>query len=263
MAKGFSKEIIKREKSVQLLSETVKANDASMAAAIDKLFEPLLEEGEKLPDTRLFIRLIDRAIAQKATAMVEADRAHQIELADDAAPRQARDEYGNKLRKSLVAFRSGVDTVHGAAGLKALGVHAAVPAENGALVSLGKKVAALLHEPKLGAPINKEVTINLEAFAKTIRIRSRKLAAALQDVAREVREAQVTLDAKDKAQESHDSFFQRGATAIEALARLASMDAVADKARPSARTPGQTEQEEELEPDDEDEEEEEDGEPTA
>ncbi|MEO5731559.1 MAG: hypothetical protein ABI134_17965 [Byssovorax sp.] len=62
----------------------------------------------------------------------------------------------------------------------------------------------------------------------------------LKDVARELREAQATLDAKNQARAAYDELFGGAATTLTGLLRLAGKADLAAKVRPSARRPGQT-----------------------
>lgn len=63
-------------------------------------------------------------------------------------------------------------------------------------------------------------------------------------VARETREGRATQAAKAKARDENDRAFQRAEALVEPLARLAGLDEVADRARPSARSPGLREDDE-------------------
>ena len=60
--------------------------------------------------------------------------------------------------------------------------------------------------------------------------------------AREVREAQGTLADKNTAIAAYDIAFSRASKVLEALFLLAGETALADRVRPSARRPGQTEE---------------------
>ena len=74
------------------------------------------------------------------------------------------------------------------------------------------------------------------------------LEAALGDVAREVREAQVASDARNRALAANDDSFARVAGATAALLRTMGDDALAARVRPSTRKPGQVATEEDPPP---------------
>ncbi len=74
------------------------------------------------------------------------------------------------------------------------------------------------------------------------------LETALGDVAREVREAQVASDKRNRALAANDDSFSRIAGATAALLRVVSEDALAARVRPSSRRPGQVANEEEAPP---------------
>ena len=62
----------------------------------------------------------------------------------------------------------------------------------------------------------------------------------IKDVAKEVREAQATLDEKNQALAAYDELFGGGATAMTGLLRMAGKADLAAKVKPSTRRPGQT-----------------------
>jgi hypothetical protein len=66
------------------------------------------------------------------------------------------------------------------------------------------------------------------------------LDAAIKDVAREVNEAQATLDEKNRAMASYDELFGSGATTVTGLLRMAGKADLAAKVKPSTRRSGQT-----------------------
>ena len=85
----------------------------------------------------LLLRLVGRLIATENEALVRADAAHERELADDAAPRKARDEAVEKVRRILVDLRAAVETTCGMAGLPRLHLLEAVPTDPSVLATIG------------------------------------------------------------------------------------------------------------------------------
>ena len=72
------------------------------------------------------------------------------------------------------------------------------------------------------------------------RARRAALDATIKDVAREVNEAQATLDEKNRAMASYDELFASGATTVTGLLRMSGKADLAAKVKPSTRRPGQT-----------------------
>ncbi|MEM9463383.1 MAG: hypothetical protein AAGF11_55085 [Myxococcota bacterium] len=66
------------------------------------------------------------------------------------------------------------------------------------------------------------------------------LSSALADVAREVREAEATLVAKNRALDEYDRTFGDVATLVSALLRIGGEVELAARVKPSTRRPGQT-----------------------
>jgi len=81
---------------------------------------------------------------------------------------------------------------------------------------------------------------DLAGAAAEIKALRKKLEGAIKDVAREVREAQATLDAKSTAMAAYDEAFGGVAAVLMGLLRLSGKPDLAAKVRPSPRRPGQT-----------------------
>jgi hypothetical protein len=148
----------------------------------------------------------------------------------------------------LIDLRAAIVGTHGNSALSALGLTGPAPQDSQPLLAYGRKVEEAIASAKLGTPKRKGVQVDLKVFGKELGTHLTALEASLKAVARETREGQVTQAAKTKAQEENDKAFMRAGTVVEALARLAGLDEVADRARPSARSPGIAEQDETDQP---------------
>lgn len=249
MAKGYSKQVTDRQKSTRALVHTIETNAENIGAGIEATLSRVGQNGgAKAPSLAGFLRTAAKLLTTSGAALEHADKAHEHEMADDVAPRNARDEAAAKARETLVDLRAAVQPTYGDAGLSAVGLSAAVPQDPQVLLSVGKKVHALLGTVDLGEPRRKGVAVDVKVFMKELAASLKSLELALDDVARELREGQATLAAKTKALQTNDDDFQRVAAVVEALCRFAGLDEVAARARPSARKPGQTEVEPTTDP---------------
>jgi hypothetical protein len=102
------------------------------------------------------------------------------------------------------------------------------------------EVATQLVRIKLPAPRIKGAKLDTAEIASALQELRATLDAQVKDVAREVREAQATLDAKNQARAAYDELFGGAATTLTGLLRLAGKPDLAAKVKPSSRKPGQT-----------------------
>ena len=234
-----AKQVTDREKSANAVVAVGQTQAEAAEVALSKLLKPHLAKGESLPDTGLVMILIARAIEASKTRMVEADAAHEAELGDDAAIRQARDEAADALSDKLVELREVVVGVYGGATASTL-FSGPVPQDPVVLSRFAGEVATEMARVKLPAPRVKGAKLDPAETASDLRELRATLDAAIKEVAKEVREAQATLDEKNRALGSYDELFGCGATTLTGLLRMAGKADLAAKVKPSTRRPGQT-----------------------
>ncbi|MSP63534.1 MAG: hypothetical protein EXR72_24960 [Myxococcales bacterium] len=95
-AEMASKLVTDREKSTRAVRAAVDTHCEAIATTLEKVLSPHLRKGEKMPDTALLARLVGRSLGADNEALARADKAHEAELADDAAPRTKRDTSAEK-----------------------------------------------------------------------------------------------------------------------------------------------------------------------
>ena len=234
-----AKQVTDREKSANAVVAAGQTQAEVTEVALNKLLKPHLAKGESLPDIGLVMILIARAIEAAKTRMVEADAAHEAELGDDAAIRQARDEAAGALSDKLVELREVIVGVYGGAAASAL-FSGPVPQDPVVLSRFAGEVATEMARVKLPAPRVKGAKLDPAETAADLRDLRATLDAAIKEVAKEVREAQATLDEKNRALGSYDELFVCGATTLTGLLRMAGKAELAAKVKPSTRRPGQT-----------------------
>jgi hypothetical protein len=191
---------------------------------------------------RLPLWLIPLLAKGKSYSLVEASRAHDAELADDAAPREARDGAAAELVSRTVGIRSAVDTVYGQAGLKALGLDGRTPTDSKAILEHARNLIQRLEDPELVWPkaLQSGVKLSPGVWVGELEGPVKRLAEARRDVAREEREAQATGVSRAKAMSAHDGMFTSAAGFISTTLSLVGEHDLAEKTRPSTRRTGTT-----------------------
>ncbi len=175
-------------------------------------------------------------------AMVEADEAHERELGDDAALREARDEKASALYARAVELREVLAGLYG--GKFASDTFGgATPKDPVVLARFADELAVRLAESTPPPSRVPGVQTDAAALAAGLAEPREALVLALEAVAREVREAQATLEAKQNAIAAHDVAFRGVTNVLAGFLELAGHADLASRVRPSWRRPGRTVQE--------------------
>lgn len=237
-----SKQVTDREKASRSVIAAATSHAGAIATAVSAGMSPHLKKGEALPDIAALANLLARRLKAEIDGLVETDRAHEAELSDDAAHREARDAAAENVRIALVDLRDAVSTAYGAQGLRALGLTEAIAVDPSSISSRAKTVQKNLLDDsiKLPKPRRASLKVDRKGFAAEIGEDLPVLAKALENVAREEREGKATLVAKGAAMTSHDRSFSKTATLLAALASYGDLDEFAASVRPSARRSGRT-----------------------
>lgn len=237
-----SKQVNDRLKSSRAVVAAAETNANEIAAGFQQTLSPYLEKGEAMPDVALLVKLTGRWIAAETRALEKADQVNELELRDDATPREARDEAAADVRRTLVDLRSAAEATFGPAGLRKLAIAEAVPSDAQAILTKAREVLSALQDQTIKMPkaLRRGMKMDRSAFAEDLSEDMPALEKALATVAREQREADKTLAAKRAALESNDWAFMKGAAWLTSSAALARLEALAEKVRPSGRRPGET-----------------------
>lgn len=241
-----SKQVTDREKSARAIVAATEAHAAEIVAGVTRELSPYLKAGEKLPDIGLLVRLFGRKTEADNAALVAADRAHEKELSDDAAPREARDTAAGEVRAVLVDLRAAIDAGYGPTALAQLGLDQAIPVDPSVLAAMAGDVAKALEDAsiKLPNPRRKRMKIDRAGFAEDLRAELPDLQKALAKVSKEEREKDTTQRAKNEAMAKNDATFSACAGWLEATCAVAGLPELAATMRPSGRRPGQRKAEE-------------------
>lgn len=234
-----SKQVTDRQKSADSIIAAVDTHAPVVATALANLLAPHLREGESLPDGALFLSLVARALGAEKQRLVDADEAHEAELADDEPRRKSRDDAAEALRQEVIDLREVLTGMYGGAFAAKI-VPGTTPRDPVVLARFAQAIeknldAAALPKSRIkGAKLDKVETLAaLGALRQT-------LEQALLAVVREAREAQVTQVRKDQTMDGFDGMFSASAMVVSGALRLAGMHELSAKLRPSARKPGHT-----------------------
>lgn len=229
-----SKQVTDRQKNAALVLAAAQAHVAPAAGEIHKLLSPFVKKSEALPNITLLADLAARMLTHAESDLVAADAAHDAELGDDAGPRDARDAARDTLYGELTELRDWLRGLYGADALRALGFSGVTPTDPVVLDRFAGQVIEALGKP-LPKPRRKGVKWDATEMVHTLTKQRDELQHHLADVAREVREAQVTQTAKSNAMDAFDDRYQRVVMLLDGLFRLGGQEALADRLRPAVR----------------------------
>jgi hypothetical protein len=237
-----SKEVTDREKAVREIASAIETHATAAIEGMGASLRPFLRKGEHMPDAALLLALMGRRLASTSAVLKQADDAHEKELGDDAAPRDARDAAASVLYTTCTEIRDQIASVHGDSAITALRINGTTPSDALELETWATNFAGRLRDKavKLPDPKRRTARIDREAMAEELESSLTPLIKAMKDVAREKREAEATQAAKNKAMADHDVAFSQTAAFCTATFRAAGMTELADKVKASRRRPGRT-----------------------
>jgi hypothetical protein len=247
-AMAMAKQVTDRQGATNFVASSAETHADELQEKFNANFAPFLEPMEKLPDVGLVVRLIARRLRATTAILVDKSDAYDKELADDAAPREARDEAAATLTSEIVEIRSLLEAAYGPSILREIGIDGKTDVEPKAILAKAKRLVDELKNPsrKWPKPRRKGVKIEPTSWIDDLMAPIQALEKALHDVAREAREAQAASNAKNIALDHNDDVFARSATGLSALLRLVHEDALAARVRPSGRRPGTVAEPEEI-----------------
>lgn len=235
-----SKQVTDRQKSAAAVIAAARTHAPRAATAVASTFDPFLSKPEKQPDLALLVELSTRTLEAAITRLVQADAAHEAELSDDASPRTQRDTLATALYDDLIELKEVATGLLGSAALALLRLEGTTPRDPVVLVRHAEGVVQALQTAKLPKSRVRGAAFHAKEWAERLTEHTEALSTALGDVAREAREAEGTLIAKNRALAEHDRTFGDVATLVSAVLRMGGEAELAARVRPSPRRPGQT-----------------------
>lgn len=175
-------------------------------------------------------------LSRATESMIHADAAHQIELADDAAPRALLDQRSEMLKAFLVSLRATLVSTYGTTVAAAYSIPPQIPDDPELLLRIATGVERLLRERTLvETPKIKSLAIAPLAVAEDLGAAVADLRRALADVTREQREAIASETVRERALIEWFATYIATAETACGLYALAGQPELAQGLRPTSR----------------------------
>lgn len=203
MAKS-SKVVVNRISVTETVASSLRVHGKEIAAG---LREALGGSGSKL-DPKELLSQLEKAIEKAAQELSAADAAHSTELSDDDEPRQERDSLTVAVRDKLLGLRDLLTGAYGSQVAAAYYLSESLPDNPAQVLQRGRNVEKLLREKPIEAP-PRHASLKIKAadLADELGTQLNELEKAIKDVRREEREAQATLERKNRAGENWERVY--------------------------------------------------------
>ncbi len=204
-------------------------------------FTPLLGEGQVMPfETQL--ELFKKKLILDRDQLVAADRAYRDQRAQESLVRGRRDAAVTDVNRDVVDLNGALTGVYTPEKLAELGFARRTPQGPEELSEQASYLAVRLSAPDLdlsGARF--EFQVEPSKLVESLLGSSETLKQVIEELAQEERKSEALMLAKDDALEVYNTSFLWIARTVESLCRLAGLDEVARRVRPSSRRKGETE----------------------
>jgi uncharacterized membrane protein YgcG len=167
--------------------------------------------------------------------MLAADEAHIHELGDDDEPRVRRDAGAEELYQSLSDLREIAIGLHGAAILAPLRIDVMPAKDPAVIMGVARETATALRRITLPPSRVPNAKLDTEGWARRLDKERAVVEQAVTDVAREQREAETTLVAKNNSIAQHDVAQRALAGILSGLLDFIGESELADRVRPTER----------------------------
>lgn len=237
-----TKMVTDRRKSSLIVENSVGTSGETVAAKLIERTVATAGEGP-VPDYLLVLQALGAKLAQTREELTAADQRHRDEVSDDDEHREKRDEAARELNRQILKLRDSFTGIYGATARKTLGFDDRTARDPMPLLAQGQRLLDNLRHPglQLPAPQTPGIEVDLALILPPLETAVETLRVAIQDVAREKTEADLTLVSKNEALAAFDDTFLWVARALAALYSLAGEYELAARVRPSRRRPGRTE----------------------
>lgn len=236
----MSKSLSVRSRLVLSLSTLIEENASATAAGMAAVLRhPDPSASIPVVDVVALSQRLGSGLRSELDGVAQADRAHEVELADDVAHRAARDAAFAVLRKAAVSLRSRVHAIYGDDGLSSLVLGAPCPQTPVAAIGYARAAAAALDDVTIVLPPSEPIGGGLDRAeaARILRTHADAVDSAIATVEREDAEAKTSLTAKNAALASFDARYRKTADLAIAMWKAAGLDDVVEKHYAETRGP--------------------------
>ena len=205
-------------------------------------FDLLLEEHQVTPfETQL--ALFKKKLILSRDHLITCDRAYRDQRAQETLFRARRDDQVKVVNADVVGLHRVFTGNYSDAKLAGFGFARRVPQQPGELLEQASHLATRLCDPDLDLSGARFDALKFEAaeLAQKLVQEVGPLERRIDELAREERQTEASKLAKDDALEAYNQLFLNFARTVESLFRLAGLEEVARRIRPSATRPGVTE----------------------
>jgi hypothetical protein len=234
-----SKIISDKQKSALSIDSLLDTNVEAVASAVEQFLAPY---STTKVDVRPLFLALRSLLSARAAKMSEASQAHDKELNDDPEAMKRRDDATLVLYGLVTRLREAFAGVYGAGSLSSLGFSSVTPQDPSMLSAFAKTILSTVRDGAFPTPLEAGMSYDPSSRIKEIDAAIVAVEASLVGVAKEKREAQQTLAAKNQTQAEYDDAFSGVANLLVGVFALVGQEELVRKAKPSTRRPGQTEE---------------------
>lgn len=235
-----SQSVILRRRSTDQVEQAAFTHADGIERAINAVIRDDLAPGDEPPRWGVGIRALGRGVRRHCTDMEAADAANEDEQLDDDDPRYRREKHAATGAESMGTLREGIRVTYGTTAEAKLGIVGSTPRRPEAVLLMGEQVLHRVDDAVAGPVLRPGFSFDPGPAKAELRAALPLLQVALLDVAREKKEADVTLGKKHAAIEAYDEVFSQVAGLLSALLRAIGEYELASRVRPSQRRPGVT-----------------------
>jgi len=233
-----SKLVTDRQKTAVLVEAALDTHGTTAARMIAEKLRPVGAEELVEVDTGQLLRQLSTRLAETRQQMVHADEAHVAELGGDLGLRERRDSWAEMVFRSVSDLRGSIERIYGTgSSAKLLNIEGRTAQDPVVLHRQAERLVERCADPETRWPTSLYGGLQFSPLvvAEELRPKVEALGNALEEVAKERRRAETTLNAKTAALESFDQTYQAVARLAEGAFMLADMKDLANRVRPTRR----------------------------